>query len=153
MKIGRGPATVIGFRRRQPGYPLKPHRLRTLRERGSIRKWPLKSRGAFLLGTISHNSRQGKFVPRVRCNCGPRAILLVFALLFLCPGKLAAQGNTNANAPKSAAVQPSTHEVMDEVGRTVRIPLVPTRIVSLAPNLTETVYALGLQERLVGDTD
>jgi len=42
---------------------------------------------------------------------------------------------------------------MDETGRTVRIPQPVMRIVSLAPSLTETIYALGLQDRLVGDTD
>ncbi len=44
-------------------------------------------------------------------------------------------------------------EVVDEFGRTIRVPQIPMRIVSLAPSLTETLYALGAQDRLVGDTD
>jgi iron complex transport system substrate-binding protein len=47
----------------------------------------------------------------------------------------------------------SARMVTDQTGRRVNLPEHPRRLVSIAPSITETLYALGLGERLVGDTD
>lgn len=43
-----------------------------------------------------------------------------------------------------------THTFKDEVGREVTFPFPPKKIVSLAPNITEILFGLGLDEEVVG---
>jgi iron complex transport system substrate-binding protein len=46
----------------------------------------------------------------------------------------------------------SEREVIDRLGRVVRIPIDPVRVVSLAPSVTEVVFALGQDQKLKGVT-
>lgn len=49
-----------------------------------------------------------------------------------------------------AAAGADLRTVVDPVGRSVRIPEVSRRVVTLAPSLTEMVFALGAGGRVVG---
>ena len=74
---------------------------------------------------------------------------LLLGLLPACVPVAVAQ----APVEQSSTARPAFRELTDETGRTVRVPQPVRRIISLAPSLTETIYALGLQDKLVGDTD
>lgn len=88
---------------------------------------------------------RGFFVGEKFTRVGRQIVCIIVALAY-CHAVCGAQSGQAANDKRA------TKNVTDETGRHVAIPLNVQRIVTLAPNLTETIYALGLEDKLAGDT-
>ncbi len=73
-----------------------------------------------------------------------RMLMIFAAVLFVLTGCRDQTATTADDVP--------TREIIDDLGRTIKIPLNLERAVSLAPNLTENAFAVGAGGKLVGVT-
>lgn len=77
------------------------------------------------------------------------SVLLIFIV------SLSLWGCTNNNSSNTNTTSKSSYSVTikDSYGRTITLNKEPKRIISIAPNITEIIFALGKQNELVGRTD
>ncbi len=77
--------------------------------------------------------------------------LLHFSWVVLVVAASCSRGASPGGTPESIS-RPSLLRYTDGIGRPVQLPALPQRIISLAPNITETLYILGAESQLIGVT-
>ncbi len=153
VRFGHGPATVIGLKREitltAESQNTDPNQSKlTLSARESVARCLALFARLFYFGGTELRLLRGKqwFAVAALAMCGAASVSApVLASASVRSWQQSALGN-------GAAPARATRVVTDDSGNSVAIPAVVQRIVTLAPNLTETVYALGLEDKLAADT-
>lgn len=73
-------------------------------------------------------------------------------IILICLAITLLTGGACRSVDVPAVVETPMREVRDDLGRTVRVPVRIDRAISLAPSLTEMIFAVGAGDRLVGVT-
>ena len=90
---------------------------------------------------------------REQLGANLRRTPLLPAMALLALAGLTAALWPRLSSPKAPEGAAAFLRVTDDTGRAIAVPQPVRRIVSLAPNLTETLFAVGLGNRVVGVTD